>query len=101
MKRIAKLITALQALILAPLGAAKAGDTTPSENLTFLSETAVWEEAFERIVQSEVEAAQFEASAAGAVQLGETRPERLEQNFDLGGKKIHSLNEDSRGLGLY
>lgn len=101
MKRIAKFVTALQALVLAPLGAAKAADTAPSDNLTFLNETAVWEEAFERVVQSEVAAAQVEASAAGAVQLGEARPEKLEQNFELGGRKIDSLNEDSRGLGLY
>lgn len=122
MNRIAKFITALQALLIAPLGAAKAGNPAlPSE----LTEAAAWQtahssgtpealqqfisnfprgehlsEAFALIVQSEVEAAGSEASAAGAVQLSEAGLEVLEHDFDLGvGRKPE--NQDTRGLTPY
>jgi len=125
MKRIAKFMTAIQALLLAPLGTATPSDAaTPSD----FTETSAWEaavssgtpealqqfishfpqgerlgDAFELIVHAEVEAAKSDADrAATDLQLSEARPEVLERNFDLGaGRKIESLNEDSRGLNPY
>lgn len=118
MKRLAKFITALQALLLAPLGAAKAGDVaTPSD----FTETAAWEaalstgtpealqqfiahypqgerlgDAFGLIVQGEVD------RAATDLQLSEAPQEVLEHEFDRGviGKNLNP-NEDNRGLTPY
>ncbi len=120
MKRIAKFVTAIQALLLAPLGVATPSDAaTPSD----FTETSAWDaavssgtpealqqfishypqgerlgEAFELIVRAEVEAAKSDAHrAATDLQLSEARSEILEQNFDRGaGRKIENLNEDSR-----
>ena len=125
MKRIAKFVTAIQALLLAPLGAAKPSDATmPSD----VSETAAWEtaissgttealqqfisyfpqgerlgDAFELIVQGEVEAAKSAADrAATDLQLSEARPERLEHDFDRGVmRQDKSPSEDNRGLRPY
>jgi hypothetical protein len=125
MKRIAKFITAIQALLLAPLGAVKPSHAaTPSD----LTETAAWEaavstgspealqqfishfpqgerlsEAFGLIVQVEVEAAKSATGrAATDLQLSEARPEILERNFDRGvGRKYENQNEDNRGLNPY
>ncbi len=125
MKRIAKFVTALQALLLAPLGAAKPSDAaTPSD----FTEPAAWEaavstgtpdalqqfishfphgerlgEAFGLIVHAELEAAKTDADrAATDLQLSEARPEVLEQDFDRGvGRKYENLNEDNRGLNPY
>lgn len=123
MKRIAKFVTAIQALLLAPLGAAKPSDAATPPDFT---ETAAWEsavtagtpealqqfishfpqgerlsDAFELIVQGEVEAAKSLAErAATDLQLSEARPEHLEHDFDLGaGRK--NQNEDNRGLYPY
>lgn len=123
MNRVAKFITALQALLIAPLGAAGAGDApTPSE----LSEAAAWQaalssgtpealqqfishfpqgdhlsEAFGLIVQGELEAARSDAGAA-AVQLSEAGLEVLEHDFDLGAdRKLDNQNENTRGLTPY
>lgn len=125
MNRVAKFITALQALLIAPLGAAGAGDApTPSE----LSEAAAWQaalssgtpealqrfisrfpqgdhlnDAFGLIVESEVQAANSDAaSRATAVQLSEAGLEVLERDFDLGvGRTLENQNEDNRGLTPY
>ena len=125
MKRIAKFVTAIQALLLAPLAAAKPSEAaTPSE----FTETAAWEaavsagtpealqqfishfpqgerlgEAFGLIVQGEVEAAKSLADRAAAdLQLSEARPEVLEHDFDRGvGRKNEIQNEDGRGLNPY
>lgn len=124
MNRVAKIITALQALLLAPLGAAKASEAPPPADLT---ESAAWQaavldgtpealqrfithfpegdrmgDAFGLIVQSEVETAKSAVQAAGAVQLSEAGLEVLEQNFDLGtGRKLEDQNQDDRGLTPY
>ncbi len=125
MKRIAKFITAIQALLLAPLGAAKPSDAAMPSHFT---ETAAWEsavsrgtpealqryishfpqgersgEAFGLIVQAEVEAAKSAADqAATELQLSEARSEIIERNFDRGVvRKNESQNEDSRGLTPY
>lgn len=128
MKLIAKFVTAIQALLLAPLGAAKPGDAA---TLAEFTETAAWEaavstgtpealqqfishfpqgerlgEAFGLIVQSEIEAAKSVSEGTVAdLQLAEARrdpPEVLEQDFDRGtGQKNENLNEDSRGLNPY
>ena len=124
MNRIAKFITALQALLIAPLGAAKAGDpVAPSEH----TEAAAWQtalssgtpealqqfithfpqgehlsEAFALIVQSEVETAGSEAGAARAVQLAEAGLEVLEREFDPGTLQTPApQNESDRGLAPY
>lgn len=125
MNRVAKFITALQALLIAPLGAAGAGDApTPSEP----SEAAAWQaalssgtpealqrfisrfpqgdhlnDAFGLIVESEVQAANSDAaSRATAVQLSEAGLEVLERDFDLGvGRTLENQNEDNRGLTPY
>ncbi len=107
MKRLAKFITAIQALLLAPLAAAKASDAaTPSD----FTETAAWEaalttgtpealqqfiahfpqgehlgEAFGLIVEGEVAAAQSDVDrVATDVQLSEALLEVLEHEFDRG-----------------
>ncbi len=120
MKWIAKFVTAIQALLLAPLAAATPSNAaTPSD----FTETSAWDaavlsgtpealqqfishhpqgerlgEAFELIVHAEVEAAKSDANrAATDLQLSEAPSEILEQNFDRGaGRKIENLNEDSR-----
>ena len=125
MKRLAKFITAVQALLLAPLGAAKAGDAaTPSD----FTETAAWEaalttgtpealqqfiahfpqgerlgEAFGLIVQGEVAAAQSDVDrVATDLQLSEALLEVLEHDFDRGViRKDQNPNEDNRGLNPY
>jgi len=125
MKRLAKFITALQALLLAPLGAAKAGDVaTPSD----FAETSAWEaarstgtpealqqfiahypqgerlgDAFGLIVQGEVAAAQSDVHrAATDLQLSEALQEVLERDFDPGaGPKQENLSDDGRGLTPY
>ena len=104
MNRIAKIVAAMQALLLAPIGAAKSADAAQSEAL---SEAARWHaaissgspedlqrfitdfpqgerlgDAFEQIVEGEIAAAK--SDSAGAVQLAEARrdPELLEFDFD-------------------
>ena len=124
MNRVAKVITALQALLIAPLGAAKAGDAPIPSKYT---EAAAWQaalssgtpealqqfisrfpqgdhlgDAFGLIVQSEVETARSDASAAGAVQLSEAGLEVLEHDFDQGvGRTLEDQNQDIRGLNPY
>ena len=105
MNRFAKLLTAVQALLLAPLGAAKSADAARPDDFT---ETAQWQaaissgtpealqqfisqfpqgerlgEAFELIVEGEIEAAKSEP----ALQLAEARRDKLEvleHDFDRG-----------------
>ena len=124
MKLIAKVITAVQALLLAPMGAAKPGEAaTPAE----FNEAAGWEaatsvgtpealqqfisrfprgerlgEAFDLIVQNEIEAAgPGSADSPINVQLSEARRDRLEvleHDFDRGSPAGGpSSNEDSGG----
>lgn len=121
MKWIAKIVTAAQAVLLAQFGAVKPGEAAaPSE----MTEAAEWNaalsagtpealqrfishyphgprlgEAFELIVQSEIDA------AATGIQLSEARregSEMLEHDFDVGPapKDDHS-NEDGGRLGPY
>lgn len=128
MKWIAKLVTAAQAVLLAQLGAAKPGDAATPSHFT---EAAEWDaaisagtpealqqfishyphgvrlgDAFELIVQSEIEAAMSrpEAAATG-IQLSEARREGvelLEQDFDVGpAPKDDDSNEDGGPLGPY
>lgn len=124
MNRVAKIAAALQALLIAPLGAAKADvAATPTER----TEAAAWQaalssgspealqqfisrfpngnhlgEAFGLIVQSEVETAGAEAIAARAVQLADAGLEVLEREFEPGAVQTPSpQNESDRGLAPY
>ena len=124
MKLVAKVLTAMQALLLAPMGAAKANDAmTPGD----ANESAGWEaamsegtpealqhfisrfpqgehrgEAFELLVASEIESAVRSRQSLTGVQLAEARNERLEkleQNFDR--KQLNrDLNSDDESKGL-
>ena len=123
MNRIAKFLTAVQALLLAPLGAAKSADAATPDSFT---EAAQWQaaissgtpealqhyisqfpqgerlgEAFELIVEGEIEAAK--SAADSAVQLSEARrdPEVIEHDFDRGALRPGlDPNQDS-GLNPY
>ena len=123
MNRIAKLLTAVQALLLAPLGAAKAADVarpddfneatqwqaaissgTPEALQRYISQFPQGErlgEAFELIVEGEIEAAKSEP----AVQLAEARRdalEVLEHDFDLGTiRPEQDPAQTERGLAPY
>lgn len=126
MKAIAKFVTAVQALLLAPMGAAKPVDAATPGDFT---EAARWEaaissgtpealqqyisqfphgerlgEAFELIVEGEIEAAKSDPVGHPAdVQLSEARPEGLEvleQDFDLGRGSPQDRLDDGGGTGL-
>ena len=128
MNRIAKLLTAVQALLLAPMGVAKSADAarpddfteaaqwqaaissgTPEDLQRFISQFPQGErlsEAFELIVEGEIEAAKSEPGGSlSAVQLAEARRDRLEvleHDFDRGAlRPEQDPNQDERGLAPY
>jgi len=128
MNRFAKLLTAVQALLLAPLGAAKSADAALPDDIT---EAAQWQaaiasgtpealqqfisqfpqgerlgEAFELIVEGEIEAAKSDpAGSPGSLQLaaaGRDRLEVLEHDFDSGVvSQEQDPGQNERGLGPY
>lgn len=128
MKWIAKLVTAAQAVLLAQVGATRAADAAPPPDLTeadrwqaavaagtpdalqqYLSQYPRGErmgEAFELIVQGEIEVAKSTlAAAAGDIQLSEARrdqPERIEHDFDVS-PATNTLDQNGAGgsLGPY
>lgn len=124
MNRIAKLLTAVQALLLAPLGAVKSADAARPDTFT---EAAQWQaaissgtpealqqyisqfpqgerlgDAFELIVEGEIEAAK--SDTGGSVQLSEARrdrPEVLEHDFDRGSLRPNQDPNQDGGLNPY
>ena len=125
MNRLAKFVMAMPALLLAPFGVAKPGNAAAPP---LMGETAAWEaarsagtpealqafiarypqgrlleDAFGLLVQGEIEAARSEArSAPSEIQIGQSEPEVLERNFDLGvSRRQENLGDDARGATPY